>query len=269
MITDISQITSGITALSNLALVTPLDVVGYQPMKDPRTKGGNALVFNYEGENSISLESDITDHAIDDNSMVQDHIGLRPEIITVQGFVGELNDIVPYGLQTAAAAVQSKLSALSAYAPAVTNAAVLAFNEAFFAYQLAAAAATSAVSAYSSITNLSSGASATQNKQQTMFNQFYAYWKARTLFTIQTPWAIFQNCAILRMRTIQDADTQLVSTFEIQFKPLKFVNTVTTIAPTTTSDNYDGRAANQAAIEVSRGLQPVGPPTTFSVAGVA
>src|SRR6266576_7254366 len=102
-ISALSQLTSAATALSNLILVSPQTTIGYQPQNTPTQNGQTnqpppALLFHYEGEQTASLQSDITDHYIEDNTALQDQIALKPEETTTHGFIGELNDVAPPAL---------------------------------------------------------------------------------------------------------------------------------------------------------------------------
>lgn len=254
----LAPITTAAGALSGLILVTPQQTIGYQP-QNPSAKNGQvlqqapSLAFNYEGENTVSLESDITDHFVEDNTAIQDQISLKPEVITVHGFVGEVNDITPKALAPLKT-VADKLTSLTAYTPALTATALIAYNEAFFAYQVGTEAVNAGISAWSSLTDFSQGTSTinglgltgqlNQNTQQNAFQQFYGYWRSRRLFTVQTPWAIFQDCAIQRLRAIQDAETRVITDFEVSFKLIRFA-TATLVAGQ--NSNLQSRAANQAS----------------------
>lgn len=254
-ISGIAGATTAATALSNLILATP-NLIGYQPqngsslLNQTPVQTPPSLVFNYEGEQTVILESDITDHYVEDNTAVQDQIALRPEIITTHGFIGELNDIAPIPLQVLQTAA-SKLTVVSAYLPVLSVTALLAYTEATLAYEVAASAVNSAVSAWSSINggsgstvlNLSSSisTSALQSKQAVYFQQFYAYWKNRVLFTVQTPWGIFANCAIKTLRAIQDETTNVITDFDVSFKVMRFAQTIVT------TGNQQGRLNSQAS----------------------
>ena len=48
------------------------------------------FIFDIDGTVTHQLESDITDHYVEDNTAVQDHIALRPEKITLKNYQGEL-----------------------------------------------------------------------------------------------------------------------------------------------------------------------------------
>lgn len=254
------------TALSNLILVSPQKTVGYQPQNAPSWKKDTtqqppALLFNYEGENTVELNSDITDHYIENNTAIQDQIALRPEILTTNGFIGELNDIAPAALQPIKA-IAEKLVTVSAYVPSVSVTAALAYANAFQLYQVGANLVNNGISTWSTI-NGSGGQSVingagisafpNQTKQQIYFQQFYGYWKKRTLFTIQTPWAIFQDMSILRLRAVQDETTRVITNFEVTFKLMRFATTQTVSGELYNNNNFQGRAYNQGAKEVDLG----------------
>lgn len=245
-LTALSATTTAATALSNLVLVSPQSTVGYQPQNRPNPDGSVSvasppprLLFNYEGEQTTLLESDITDHYVEDNSAVQDQISLKPEVITTHGFIGELNDVVPDLLKLVKFAAD-KLTTVVAYQPKLTTTAELVYAEAFQLYQVASNVINTAVNTWAAVGNAITGSdgqsvigangltiATAQNKQQTAFQQFYGYWKNRTLFTVQTPWAVFQNMAIRSLRAIQDAETRVITDFEITFKMIRNVATIT------------------------------------------
>jgi hypothetical protein len=253
----LSPITTAATALSNLILVSPQSTIGYQPQNQAAANGQTtqpppAILFHYEGEQVVALESDITDHFIEDNTTIQDQWALKPETITTHGFIGELNNVPPSAL-AAVKAIADKLTIISAYTPVLSATALLAYNEAFQLYQVGLNAVNSAVAAWSSLSG-AGGESVingqgiilqpNQTKQQIAFQQFYGYWRTRTLFTVQTPWAVFQNMAIKSLRAIQDAETRMITDFEVTFKMIRTAATVTTSGISLT---YQGRAAAQVA----------------------
>lgn len=268
-LTTLAPITTAATALSNLILVSPQSAQGYQPQNAPNASGTPStspqppsLLFIYEGEQSVQVQSDITDHYIEDNTAIQDQIALKPERITTHGFIGELNDIAPPALRALQTAAE-KLTVIDAYVPALSETALIAYSEAFFLYQIGANVSNAAVSAWASInstgqenvigsTGLESGVfnpatgtvSNNQTKQQVAFQQFYGYWRARTLFTVQTPWAVFQNMAIESLRAVQDETTRVITDFEITFK---MIRTAQTAESNGIAAILQGRAAQQSA----------------------
>lgn len=269
----LSSLTTSATALSNLILVSPQANLGYQPQNrssDPTAQQPPSILFHYEGEQSVAIESDITDHYVEDNTAIQDQIALKPEMITTHGFIGELNNVTPAGLSLLKTAAE-KLSVISAYTPGLSTTALLAYANAFQLYQVGSNAINAAVSAWSSITGTngenvidSNGlvtSNQNQSKQQICFQQFYAYWRTRTLFTVQTPWAIFKNMAIKNLRAIQDAETRMITDFEVTFKMIRTAQTQNAFA---LIPLFEGRSIAQASSETNLGTSTPVPSTSLN-----
>lgn len=270
---DISTITSQVTSVSAIVVVSPQATVGYQPQATPPLVQPPALLFHYEGENTATLKSDITDHYIEDNSAIQDNIALKPVMITTHGFIGELNNVVPKVL-IPLQVLSQKLTTIGAYVPALSTTALIAYNKAVFAYEIANQTLNAAAQTVGAIANLLSGANGQtvignntivsqgtlQNQQQTYFQQFFQYWSSRTLFTIQTPWAVFQDMAIDTLRAIQDAETNVISDFEVTFKQMRFASTLVAVVDLT---QLQGRLQNQAATGVNLGTTSPPPLTAL------
>ena len=275
-----SALASSIPALAGLLIASPnaKNTIGYQPQNtayslNPSLKS-QTLVFHYEGEQTVSLESDVTDHFIEDNTSVQDQVALRPEIITTHGFIGDLNNVPANAALAALQIAANALTSVSGYLPGLSVTALEAYNTAVLANSTITAATQSAVSAYNSLSgnggeSVINGNSITltgnQTPQQQYFQQFYAYWATRTQFTVQTPWAIFQNCIIKNLRAIQDADTRTITDFEVTFKVLRFASTQTVVSSSLLG-NQSGRAANQAVFQINFGTAtpPITPTTLIN-----
>lgn len=261
-LSPLSQATTTATGLSNLILVTPQKNIGIQPQNATTDDGSTtqqdpAILFNYEGEQSVTLQSDITDHFAEDNLALQDQIAIRPTIITTHGFIGELNNVAPIALAPLKAVVD-KLSIVAAFTPALSVSAQVAYNNAVFLYQTALQAKKAAVQAWSSITGKGGGTNQTQ--QQLYFAKFKGYFESRTLFTVQTPWAIYENMAIQTLRAVQDADTRMVTDFELTFKQMRFAtNAKTEIIYD--SSFFQGRSANQGSALQDIGTSSLSPST--------
>ncbi len=273
-LSQLSNVSTAALTLSNLILVTPQQTIGYQPQNSPSFKKDTsvpppAILFNYEGEQSVSLVSDVTDHYIE-------------ETYTTQGFIGELNNIAPAALAPIKVLAE-KLTAIGAYAPSVSETAALAYAEAFQAYQIGSSLVNSAVSTWSSIngggeaggqgvingSGIQSGDKKTQTEQQIYFQQFYGYWRNRTLFTIQTPWAVFQDMVIMSLRSVQDAETKMISDFEVTFKLMRFASTMIATTPILDSSNFQGRGTSSASPEVDLGQSTLEPSSQSFFGSVA
>lgn len=271
-LSSLVPVTTAATTLSNLILVSPQSVVGYQP-QNPASNNGEtnqqppAFLFDIEGENLVKLQSDITDHYVEDNTALQDQWALRPEIVTTEGFIAELNNVPPPGLKQVKA-IADKLTVIDSYTPALSTTALIAYNTAFQIYQVGLNAARAAVSAWSSLNNAISGSDGqsvinangltkqpNQTKQQQAFQTFYGYWRNRTLFTVQTPWAIFQNMAILSVDAIQDEKTKEVSTFKVTFKMIRTAQTV--VIPKLAQGRLSGQSAGVTDIGTTQPIKSI------------
>src|SRR5579863_4903278 len=111
---------------TSVALVTPQTNVGYQPQNQDGQQPPT-LLFHYEAENTAQLQSDITDHFIEDNTAIQDQIALKPEKITVHGFIGELNDVFPVSIPNNGQ-ISALLPNVAQFVPQLTTAGQAAIN---------------------------------------------------------------------------------------------------------------------------------------------
>lgn len=244
----LSDVANAAKTISNVILVTPLVDQGIQPLaltaSADQQDGAQELepiIFDFQGEQSVDMTSDITDHYSEDNLSLQDQIALRPEIIRTNGYIADLNDIVPDALKPLQTALV-KLTPLTAYAPSLTLTALRAYNLAVQAYAVGKLAVTAAVSKW--------GSDATnQNKQQAAFLKFKGYWEERRLFKVQTPWVIYPLCAIQSIHAVQDENTRGFSTFEVTFKTIRFASTV----QSGFIDFGQGRFNNQASPLLNNG----------------
>lgn len=260
--------------LNNLILVWPQQKTGYQPQE--KLFGGNTaaeerFLFDYEGQQQIVLRSQITSNWVEENYSANDHIALEPDVIRTTGYIGEVNNVTPEELQILETAA-SKLTTISAFEPQLSISAIKAYDKAMQAYQALEIAKRASVPAWNGIggpqsdgpLQIEQGQSVdslvesiaegrAQGKQQLAFQKFYAYRKSRTLFTVQTPWAIFKDCAIEELIATQDEDTMYVTSFELTFKPIMVA--YTSVVPNI--EGYQGRTYFQAAPESSSGVQAV------------
>lgn len=249
------EVTADISSISSLILVRPGVNIGYQPQAKPSKYGDvppnpPKFLFNHEGENLVESSSEITDHYVEENVAVQDHIALKPLMISVQGFVGELIsnqlDFAP-GVNESLNFVESKLTPLSQYAPDVAVE-ILRFRN------TATRIAQTTELLKDTVENVKEGLDST--KQQDAFNLFYSYQQNRVLFTVQTPWAVFPNMALENIRTIQKAETRMITSFELSFKKINFVRTSKIEQDSTLpGKEFGGRSLAGNSIEIEGGQE--------------
>ncbi|NDK07873.1 hypothetical protein EOM39_01345 [Candidatus Gracilibacteria bacterium] len=184
---------------------------------------------------NIKLESDITDHYVEDNTTINDNISLKPIIITVSGLVGEKTFKVS-DQQDIFSVATEKLSAFSSFAPELTTQANQINNQKKKIFN----AIDNAQSTYKNIYGLFNDLEleAEPTNQSKAFSFLLALRDARQIFTLETPYKTFENMAILSI-DINQEDTTSKSNFELTMKQLNFSKKINTTL------NSQGRLAQQ------------------------
>lgn len=256
--TDISSIYDKLgtlsTSESRLALVRP---------NNP-PPGIAGFLFDVVDDDGSELESDITDHYIEDNTAIQDHIALRPETVTVTGRVAELVRAVP--VTKPVTEVTNPLQLVPSLTPELT----LGAQELETEEELAADEEQAGVEASQSLYGYyeaNSRQQPGQTKQSYIYGYIYQLWKGRQLFSVETPWGIFENMAILSASVKQGPESRSVSEFTITFKKIRVARTLNLFSGLleqravfaqqntgTLSDVLAGRSLLQRAPKVENGI---------------
>ncbi len=213
--------------------------------------GVAGFVFDIPKETRIQLESESTDHFAEDNSAIQDHIALRPNIITTGGFVAELKFTKADPKQDKQKLVE-KLVRLNSLVPVLTNAARSAKNAIDIAktgeatvenLEATTQAGLDIFKAYKAL-------NPPEGEQAKAFNFFRAMRDARQLVAVDTPWGFFSNLEIKTIIAVQSADSESVTDFSMVFKEFR---TVQTQFVPFAEDQYQGRAKNQRSEQQDQG----------------
>ena len=194
-------------------------------VKPYSTKGISGFVFSIKDEEQIELRADVTDYVMEDATVKQDHIVIKPKVITLRGFIGELvNDVQP-ALVGVFGKVQEKLTALEQYYPLWTQDAIQARNIAIATSQADQIKTIDdiALKTENLVTSLGFTLPG-QTKQEQAFNSLSAMWASRQIVTVETPWGYFDKMAIMSVVFAQDAKTQLMTDITIQLKEIKLAN---------------------------------------------
>lgn len=220
MALSVAGIQSGLAGAKNF-IATAANRITVKPTGDKDTRGINGFVFDIVADESVSFESDITDHYVEDNFAVQDNIALRPLRISVRGFVGEVVDVYPSQLLGILSNIQS-LQGLTGYTPAFTQQATQVYTK----IAGVAAQVGTYISQAQSLFSIFGGNSTQATKQQKAYQAFYAFWRSRRMCTVETPFGIFRDMAIESVTASQSAETKLVSDFSVSFKKIRTVKSL-------------------------------------------
>lgn len=193
-----------------------------RPTGDIPSTGISGFVFDVVAEEEVVMESEVTDHYVEDNYAVQDHVAQKPIMFTVKGFVAEISDIFPNTLLTMLTTIQA-LAPIGSYSTQFTTQANQVYNSISNAVSPIANYIAQAKNIYSILTN----ASTTATKQQAAYQTFKNFWLNRQLCTVETPFEVLTNMLIMRVAPMQDEMTRLISQFIVTFKQIRTVSTQT------------------------------------------
>ena len=200
----------------NKYIVTPLNAFGL---------GG--FVFDIEGETSVNLNAEITDHYLEDNSAVQDHIAIRPKKVVMKSYVGELVYREDDSTDTFVQKAVQKLTTLTAYQPSLAQSAqqLIDFVKEGKVGDLSLDNITletvnKTTDYWAFVKNLGSPVS----RQQRAYMYFKALMEGKFLVSVQTPFEFMNNMAIESVVAIQSEDSRFISDFSITLKQIRTVS---------------------------------------------
>jgi hypothetical protein len=205
-------------------------------------QGIGGLIFDLPETESLSLKAQITEHYVEDNTALQDHIAIAPKTITLTGKVAELA-LIKSELQKYAEQVIAKLSALGVLNPGMSQSAQkLLANYIAIEQQVI-----QTLAQVSDVATLFAGG-ATLNKQQKYYDQISWFFYSRGLYTVETPWCTLESMAIESVDFEQDESTKDWTSVSVTLKEIQVAKTKTTTGKIPT-----GRLEKQAESIAEKG----------------
>ena len=222
--------------------------------------GANGIAgfrFHIPLTEQIKMENEITDHFIDTNSAVQDHIAQKATIITLTGLQGEYfysaNEI-----QDMLAKITPTMSLVKQFLPKVDAATQQSKirkakeEAAKFSPEngIISGGVTKGVNDFNGIDLYKAFQNIYKLKsaQTRAFLFFEAMFKAKALFSIETTYKRFDNMAILLLMPKRDENADITD-FTVSFKQIRF-----TESKSESINNAAGRTALQMSKPVNKGL---------------
>lgn len=201
--------------------------------------------FNCPQSEQVTMQSDITDHYIDINRPVQDHIALRPVTLTLTGLQGEYFYSVNK-IEDLLAKVVPTLSLVKQFLPKLTAATEqIKFGSKNLNQNLQGAAAYAA--SFDKSLNFNDKFQVAwdtfngenlfkdfqdifklKSSQTRAFLFFQAMWKSRTRFTVETTWRRYDNMAITDVIPLRDQNADITE-FTVKFKQIKYAKSKVTV----------------------------------------
>lgn len=217
----------------------------------PKTVIGiGGFVFDYAGEISVTRQVEITDHYMEDNSVANDHIGIRPVRLVLKGLSSEVVQTQPAGLLGIVDLLQNKLGQVPAllgkYTPQATQKLTAALTQA----QKTINQIDTGLSRVKNIVGLFGKANPGNTKQSQDYLFLEALIDSRQVFLVETPYKIFDNMVIENLGVTQPDETKYQSDVVVTLKQLRFVEVkVSSVA----NPNLAGDAAKQRTPPVDNG----------------
>ena len=200
------------------------------------------FVFDLKKDYKLNLSSEITDHYVESNVAIQDHIGLKPIIIEVTGCISEVNlkdklkeqsDLDRYlgqksdgNIFNSVDSYLGRMGSLTSFAPNIVNQAMNIYNTAKYVY-----ATTNKVINLDKKDTLGNTRFAynseydeeiiKETKQFEWIDWFKTQWWKRASFSIVTPYGVFDNMYIMDLSAVQPENTRYVTNLNIKFKQIR------------------------------------------------
>lgn len=203
------------------------------------------FLFDIPQETSVKYSAQISDHWLEDNSTVQDHVAIEPLSITCSGIVAELV-WTKTALATYAETVLNNLSSLNVLSPSVGLQAAQAIATA----ETLINNAETVLGQANTFFGLFDGEKSGLNKQQKVFQTFEEIFNSKTKLTVETPYKTYENMIIESFEATQDESTVSQSSFSITFKQIR------TVSVEVNTGKLVSRMSRQAAPTVKQGTQP-------------
>lgn len=192
------------------------------------------VYFDIIQEHSVSIQNQITDNYIENNTAIQDHIAKSPLVISLRGLSGELvykppTKALDFLYNTANTFLQSKytdervatdkLTAIPALLPPVDNVTQMAKN----AVQYVEAS----VNRYVKIVKNFTSSLDRETRLQEIYNKFIRLRESDTLLRVETPYKTFDNMVIQSL-TLRQGDLNYITDIELTLKQINYATTYTT-----------------------------------------
>jgi hypothetical protein len=186
-------------------------------------KGINGWLFDVKKTEQIDNEADITDHYMEDNTVINDHVVRKPIRITLSGYIGELvarksdisNAIPSY--------LSSSLSTISAYTGEYTSGTIQKMQEVISQSQSYANTVNQAIDKTKDIVKqFKSFPDPAETAIKAAYNSLYAFFLSEDLLTVQTPFGLEDNMKIEKLSMSVPEDSESYTDISITLKKMRF-----------------------------------------------
>lgn len=214
-------------------------------------KSETRLYFDIINEHSVSIQNQITDNYIENNTAIQDHIAQSPIVISLRGLSGEVVYTPPVkalnwmyseantfiqknfnagNIMANTNILTDKLTAIPALLPPVDNVTQMAKNAVQYVE--------SSVNRYVKIFKNFTSDHDRQTRLEQIYNDLADLRAANVLMLVETPYAVFHDMAIQSI-TLRQGDLNYITDIELTLKQINYATTYTTKPDTSVMAKYN------------------------------
>lgn len=220
-------------------------------LRPKSAQGISGFLFDVQDTESITLSADITDHYTESGSFINDHRVIKPIIINLSGFIGELVYEGESGIAGALQSLNNRLEVVDAYLGDKTPGAVQEAQRAVQQAQQAVSTINQTIDKVQNVVGLFEGISDAPTAQEKAFSELEALFKSGEFVTVQTPWKYYENMTIQSVTFTQNGETKEITDISVTLKELRVSETKTVDFD---ENEFTAREQVQSAPEEDQGL---------------
>lgn len=203
---------------------------------------GIDLKLDIIGDESLTAESDVTDHYVENNTAYQDQISVKPKTYTINGEVGELVWYQKDTVSQRVGQVAQRLEGVVSFLPIRSR----SFQQMKKKVMQAAQWVDTASNIWDRFDSLTTG----MTKQQQAYNHLISWMNIRLPLIVDSPWGVLQNYVITSLNITQPKETKDKSLISITFKEFRTTSVSTTKFD---AEKYQGNAMEENQPKVDNG----------------
>lgn len=174
---------------------------------------GVNLKLDIIGDETLTAESDVTDHYVESNIAYQDQISIKPKTYTIQGEVGELVWYRKDSVSQEIGQVAQRLEGVVSFLP-LRSRGFRQMKSKVMKISQWIDTASNLLDRYDTLTP-------EMTKQQQAYNWLVSWMNTRLPITVESPWGVLQNYVITSLSFNQPKETKDKSVISISFKEFR------------------------------------------------
>ncbi len=193
---SISNLRGGVDSLVNKYILKPKGM-----------RGISGFVFDGPMEDVTQFSADITDHYIENNSFINDHVAIRPIRLVLKGFVGELVfNSNPTGLLGLLGSAQNFLTTVPAYLGKYTPKGIQDIQKAITKGTSIVNKVDGYLARAKNIVGMFTGGTNKINKQTEAYTGLKNLFINRVICSVETPYEYFRDSMIIESLVFRQSD---------------------------------------------------------------